>query len=461
MKNIFKIFAFIALITIVVSCRKTEDNLNVDYSSFNADNPTTNTPLDAWLKTNFLDEYNIEVVYRYNRYYHGNTANVVPNKLENIQPTMQIVLDGFIAPYRKIGGETFTKKYMPKEWVLFGSYSYANTADPGVAGTAAAGRRITLYGVNEYQPLPAGQFYAWDRHRIMHHEFGHILNQIIPIPTDFEAISKGFYKQPYDQTLLVDAHNNGFVTSYASGQPTEDYAETISWLLINGQAWYDYWTVTAATADGKSRLTQKELNVINYYTNLGLDFKALQREVQLYMKNTLNRNEAKFQYWLSLKLWSSMLINLDTDLYTKNGQSAAFATVYNAAKTYVNTLPGYGLTFNNVRINFTSPTTMNVEISFNQGTTALLANYAFNMTTNVTTGDVVFTTAPVGGTTANWVGNATLLKPGIQPLLDYLTNNTFVADWMPATINADGYMKHGGFAVKGTPTSYFYGPLVL
>ncbi len=116
MRPIYKFLIFAALVTSITACRKTE-NLNVDYSTFNADHPETNTALDQWLKTNFLDAYNIDVVYRYNRYYHGNTANVTPNELGDIQPTMQEVLNGFIAPYRKVAGETFSKKYIPKEFV--------------------------------------------------------------------------------------------------------------------------------------------------------------------------------------------------------------------------------------------------------------------------------------------------------------------------------------------------------
>jgi substrate import-associated zinc metallohydrolase lipoprotein len=457
MKNIFKLFTVLIMVALVTSCRKTED-LNVDYSSFNADNPTTNTPLDQWLKANFLDEYNIEVVYRYNRYYHDNSANVAPNKLENIQPTMQIVLDGFINPYRKVAGETFTKKYLPKEFVLFGSYSYVDANAPGVAGTAAAGRRITLYGVNEYQPLPAGQFYAWDRHRIMHHEFGHILNQIIPIPTDFEAISKGYYKQPYTSTTTADAHANGFVTAYASGQPTEDYAESISWALINGQAWYDYWANTAS-AEGKLRLIQKENNVINYYNNLGLNFKELQREVQLYMKNTLNLKESKFPYWLSQKLYASMTVNLETDLYTKYGNSASFKTVYDATRTAVAAVGGANRKFNFFRLDFTSATTANLNVNYtNTAGSVFDATYALNVVVNATTGDTNFTIGTPGGTTGTWA-NATVIQTGAQPLINYLIGNVFVADWMPVSIPADGYMKYAGFYVKGTPTNYFYGPL--
>lgn len=456
MKHIYKLLFFAAFATTIVACRKAE-NLNVDYSGFNADNPQTNTALDQWLKTNFLDAYNIDVVYRYNRYYHGNTANVTPSNLGDIQPTMQGVLDGFISPYRKVAGETFTKKYIPKEFVLFGSYAFSDKDDPGVAGTAAGGRRITLYGLNDYQPLPGGAGYFWDRQRIMHHEFGHILNQIVPIPTDFESISKGYYKQPYKDTPIDSAHKNGFVTSYASGMPTEDYAETISWALINGQVWYDNWANTASEA-GKKRLVQKEQNVINYYNNLGVNFKELQREIQLYMR-TLNLNESRFDYWLTKKVFSSIPIDLNAVAYTKYGKSDAFTQLYNSARAGIEGLTGYGLTMNFIKFNFTSATTMNLEVSFNQGTTGYIAKYAYNMSINAANAEVQFTVAtpPTGN---EWQGNAALLKSSLQPMLNYLSNNVFIADWLPVTVDAENFMKYGGFSVKGNSASYFYGPLV-
>ncbi|WP_131539477.1 substrate import-associated zinc metallohydrolase lipoprotein [Pedobacter nototheniae] len=458
MKTLYKLIGFIAVLVLTISCRKTE-TVEADLSKFNPDNPTTNTALDQWLKSTFLDPYNIEVIYRYNRYYHGNTANVVPSNLNNIQPTMQIVLDGFISPYLKVAGSNFTKTYMPKEWVLFGSYSYADSNDPGVAGTAAAGRRITLYGLNDYQPLPAGQFYAWDRHRIMHHEFGHILNQIIPIPTDWEGISKGLYKQPYKDTPIATAHANGFVTSYASGQPTEDYAETISWALINGQAWYDYWANTSS-AEGKNRLIQKELNVINYYKSLGINFKDLQKEVQLYMKNTLNLNESRFSYWLGQKLYSSMMINLDEDVYKTFGISSDFTAVYEGVRMGVAAAGNANRRLNYIRLDFPTATTMVVNVNYtNTAGSVLDAKYAINVAINQTTGEVKFTNGTAGGTDATWAANASAIKPGVQIYLDYLINNTFVADWLPANINGDNYMKYAGFYLKGNPDSYFYGQL--
>lgn len=466
MRNFYRI-ALLSVAVMFSACRK-EEALSVDFTGFNPDNPASNTPLDQWLKSSFLDAYNIDVVYRYNRYYHGNTANVTPVKTENVQPTMQMVLDGFISPYRKIAGETFTKKYMPKEWVLFGSYAYSNTNDPGVAGTAAAGRRITLYGVNDYRALPAGQFYAWDRQRIMHHEFGHILNQIIPIPPDFEPISRGLYKQPYEQTPTDSARRNGFVTSYASGVSTEDYAETISYLLINGQVWYNDWANFANTA-GKARFVQKQNNVMNYFNNLGIDFKALQMDVQKYMIG-IGLNETKFAYWLSkartapgpnmnnLPTFKSLTINPSSDYNIKYGGSAVFNALYNRVKAAI---LARGFTLNFLRINFRTPTLMYIEADFSAGTSTYQSYYGFNMATTVSSGEVDFTTGtpPAGTTDVRWLGNADFLRNEMQPMLDYINNNIFVADFLPANVAPADYMSSAGFSILGAPTDYFYGPL--
>lgn len=468
MKNILKIASIILIMVTAFACRKVE-KLDVDYSGFNPDNPTTNSALDKWITSNFLDPYNIDVVYRYNRYYHGNTANVVPSKLENIQPTMQIVLDGFINPYLKVAGPEFTKKYMPKEWVLFGSYSYANTSDPGVAGTAAAGRRITLYGLNEYQPLPAGQFYAWDRQRIMHHELTHILNQIIPIPPEFETLSRGLYKQPYDLTPTDTARKYGFVTSYASGVHTEDYAETVSWSLINGQVWYDDWA-NGASPEGKARLIQKQNNVINYFTNLGINFKALQKEVQLYMKS-IGRDQTKFAYWLNkrrypnhatlvMPTFATMTINPNSDTYIKYGGSADFKAVYDAMVSGVAAVGGAGRKVNYMRLEFPTTSTVTLHVNYTNAAGSVFdARYAFNMAISVSTGQVTFTPTTAFGTDGAWVANAQTIQSGVQPMINYLSGNVFVADWLPINASVEDYMKIGGFSVQGAPTNYFYGPL--
>jgi hypothetical protein len=187
----------------------------------------------------------------------------------------------------------------------------------------------------------------------------------------------------------------------------------------------------------------------------------------------IGRNETKFAYWLSkartplvtpapnpvpaaLPTFKTLTINTGADYYIKYGGSETFATLYTSVKNAI-TAQGYALNF--IRINFTSPTAMYVEANFTAGTTTYQSFYAYNMATTVATGQVKFTTGTVGGTTAPWVGNAAFTKASMQPMLDYLTNNTFVADWLPVNVSADDYMKLGGFTVLNSPTNYFYGPL--
>lgn len=464
MKRIFKISIATALLFTVISCRK-EEKLNVDFNKYNADQPETNTELDQWLNTTFLDPYNMKVVYRFNRYYYGDASvDVAPLKPDNVRPMMQTVLDGYLLPYKKIAGTTFIQNMNPKEWVLYGSGLY-QTDGSVIAGTAAGGRRVTLYGLNNFSLSPS---FVTSRLYVIHHEFTHILNQTVAIPPDFEAISKGTYKQPWTLTTAANAKKEGFLGSYASGSPTEDYAETVATLLVTGQSYYDNYANTIGNADAainaeaKSRLKLKEANVVNYYTTgLNVDFRKLQREVQNYIKNVLKDPSVTLGYWLNRNLYKGLTINPDNDIaYSTYPLPDPFKTIYQTVKSNVAAIPlATRLNLNSAKLNFTSATAMNVEISFNQGTTALLANYAFNMTVDQNTGETKFTVAPVGGTTNPWVANANLLRTSVQPLLDYLTNNTFVADWLPAEYNTGTYTNYGGFYVKGTPANYFYGAM--
>lgn len=458
MKNFIKSsLAIIMILAIATSCRKTED-LDVDFNKYNLDMPESNTDLDKWLNTTFLNPYNMKVVYRFNRYYYGDAAaDVAPLKPENVQPMMQTVLDGYLAPYLKIAGLDFVQRTNPKEWVLYGSAKY-QTDGSAIAGTAAGGRRVTLYGLNNFSLSPG---FVTSRLYVIHHEFTHILNQTVAIPIDFEAISGGTYKQPWTLTLAQTAKDNGFLGSYASGSPTEDYAETTATLLVSGQSYYDNYANTA-NATAKSRLKLKEANVVNYFTTaFGIDFRKLQKEVQDYIKTTLKDPSVSFGYWLNRNLYKSMTINLDNDVtYSQFGISDQFKAVYQNSKTALATIGGANRVLNYIRFDFTSGTAATVYVNYsNSAGSVLEARYALNMVINTTTGETKFTTGTAGGTDASWVGNANTVKPGIQPLLDYFVNNTFVADWLPAGYNAGTYTNFGGFYVSGTPTNYFYGAL--
>jgi substrate import-associated zinc metallohydrolase lipoprotein len=451
---IYKLFAFIFISSLILSCKK-EETLDVDLNKLNIDQPVANTPLDLWLTKTFVDEYNIDVIYRYNRFYHGDDRDVAAVQVDKVEPQMQTVLEGFLLPYRKVAGVEFIKRYSPKQFVLFGSGSF-NPDGSYTLATAAAGRNITIYDLNNFDLSNSGTVVG--KLRTIHHEFTHILNQIVPMPADFQLITKSTYLATWTTKSEESAQDDGYVTPYASSQPGEDFAETTTSLLVLGQAWYDAWA-NGSTASGKAALKAKEASVVQYFnSNLNIDFRTLQREIQEVVRKQYSYQQASFRYWMGQNLYKSITINMSNPVYASAGVSPEFTQVYNNLSAGIKGLP-YGLTLNFITLNFTAADKMYLEINFSQGTGTFLARYPFNVALNTTNGQTRFTTGTAGGTDASWVGNANLIRPGVQPILTYLLNNTFVADWLPPNINADNYNKYGGFYVLGTPTNNFYGLL--
>lgn len=445
---------------VVQSCKK-EDSVHIDLTKY-IDNPSTDTDLDKWLKANFLDTYNIDVIYRYSDYYKDYDKVVSPVNVTKVMPQMQTVLDGFIAPYKKVAGTAFVKEKLPKEWVLYGSGAY-NTDGSMILATASAGRRITIYTLNNFDASDPNLVIP--KLRTIHHEFTHILNQLVPMPTDFQTITKASYNATWTTVTDATARDLGYVSAYASSQPGEDFAETTSFLLVFGQAWFDA-RANASTAAGKLALKAKEASVVQYFTiNLGIDFRALQREVQQVVRQTYKYPTASFPYWMGQNLFKTMTTNLEDPIYTNNAISADFTTAYNNFKATVlayNTAVKYHM--DNVQLRFESTTALTVRVPFTVtlGSTAgtqYNADYTFTYTVNSVTGAMTFTKVAQAGTTGTYSNAASFTAGFTSSLQAYLTGKTFIADWMPSTIDNANYNSFGGFYVSGTPTNYFYGSL--
>ncbi|WP_316785666.1 substrate import-associated zinc metallohydrolase lipoprotein [Pedobacter frigiditerrae] len=454
-KNIFKTLSFIVLLTMMISCRN-EEKLNVDLTKYNIDNPVANTELDAWLKATFLDEYNMDVIYRYSRYFYDNDKNVAPSNTASVRPQMQTVLDGFILPYRKVAGVTFIKKNVPKEWVMYGSGAY-QTDGSMILATASAGRRVTIYDINNFDATNSSLVVG--KLKTIHHEFTHILNQLVPMPADFQNITKATYNATWTTVADATARDNGYVTPYASSEAVEDFAETTSHLLVFGQAWFDA-RANASTVAGKAALKAKEASVVQYFTvNLGVDFRKLQQEIQNVVRNQYKYAQASFPYWMGQNLFKTMTTNLEDGLYTANGISTEYATAYNNLKAAIlaySATQKYHLDY--VQMRFESTTILTVRAAFSNATTQYFGDYSFTYTINPTTGAVVFTKV-ANGTGTTFTNGALFTVPFTNTIQAYLTGNNFTAAWLPATINADNFNNFGGFYVTSTPANYFYGSL--
>lgn len=452
MKILSKILILFLAVFLYSSCQK-EVVKKVDFSNYNDDDPQTNTELDAWLKTTFLDEYNIDVVYRYNRYYHDAERNVTPIYVDKVKPAMTAVLESYILPYRKVAGETFIKRYVPKEWVLFGSPSLA-TDGTGVAGTAAAGRRVTLYSLNTQSP----NFGVL----VIHHEFTHILNQLVAIPTDFESISKADYNADWAKIPADTAKKYGFVTSYAMGKYTEDYAEVAAHLLVKGQAWYDNYASGSSTL-GKSKLKQKEANVVNYFTTgLKVDFRALQKEVQEYMKRTApTDNSLSIRPYVS-SLYKTVTMNLSNAYYTKYGTSSAFSTIYNKMKLAIlnySSTAKYNMDYMQIRFDNANTATIRCAFTAAAGGTQYFADYTFAYTYNSTSGDLTFTKIDQAGTTGTYSNANLFINTFTNDVQPFFTGKIFTASWLNANVDPVDYNNLGAFYEKDNATNYWYGTL--
>lgn len=443
------------LLFAIISCKK-EESVNIDLTKY-VDGSTANTPLDTWLKTTFLDPYNMDVIYRYSDYYKDNDKVVSPANPATVQPQMQTVLEGFINPYKTVAGAPFIKKMLPKEWVLFGSGAY-QTDGSMILATASAGRRVTIYDLNNFDANnPDG---VTRKLRTIHHEFTHILNQLVAMPTDFQTITKSTYNATWTTVADATARDNGYVSPYASSQPGEDFAETVAHLLVLGQAWFDA-RANTSTAIGKAALKAKEASVVQYFTiNLGVDFRALQKEVQNVVRNTYKLPSSTFAYWMGQNLFKSMTIDLNSNLtYNTLGISPEFKAAYDAAVTGVAAVGNANRKLNYIRLDFLSTTAANLYVNYTNSAGSVLEGlYALNMTFNATTGQTQFTSAAARDTTTPWTNGAVIVA-GVQPLINYFTGSTFIANWMPATINSSNFNSYGGFYVSGTPSNYFYGVL--
>lgn len=474
MKAIKKILVLGFILTAVFSCRKSDENLDVDLTKYNPD-ITVNSDLDKWISTTFTNPYNIEVVYRFNRDLGNTQRDIAPVALDQVTPIMEAVLEVYLKPYEKIAGKTFIRTYTPKQFVLFGSVSY-NTNGSVTLGTADGGRRVVLYDVNNFDEED-GNDVKRDM-RTIHHEFTHILNQNVPIPEDFEQITKSDYVVDWTNAAYTAAQAKelGFVSRYARSSYSEDFAEMTSHLLAEGQVWFDNYLATAPNAAASQKLRKKEEIVVRYFKEyFDIDFRALQAEVQRVLKEKYKvtdppaLSETLAAYLNGNKI--SFIAYKPTEAhYTTHGNSTEFSAFFNTmaqsvkAELLVN--PGWATgTLQHIEFRFTDASNMVFRMVFASNSTTTTVNNAdfyFKMTVDPGTGATTFTKSTVSGAHYSSLGGY-VMKTFEQHALPFLTNRTFVASWLPSSISATSplYKKFGGFYVQGAPTNYVYGPIVL
>ncbi|WP_257668768.1 substrate import-associated zinc metallohydrolase lipoprotein [Parapedobacter tibetensis] len=240
--------------------------------------PQTSSELDRWLDEHIVTPYNIQVLYRFDRFQYEIDKDLAPIDETLVIPVMQAVLDLWIAPYEKLAGKAFIKPILPKQLGLVGSPSYNNDGTITL-GTADAGRQVNLFELNSYDPTDESVLNRM--FHTIHHEFAHILHQRVVISPEFQKISPYYVGGTWASiaNTAETARNLGFASRYARMNYHEDFVETVAFLLVEGQAYFDSY-VSAADGIGQERLRVKEQFVVDYFkTGLDIDFRALQREI--------------------------------------------------------------------------------------------------------------------------------------------------------------------------------------
>ena len=219
---------------------------------------------DIWLESNFLKPYNIEFRYRYALNESDMGFYTVPASYDASIIYAHLVKYLCVDTYDEIAGVDFTRAYFPKMFFLIGTWEYRNNGSM-VLGTAEAGKKIMLAGVNDL-PLVFDQFSGDDLNdylntyyiKTIHHEFTHILNQTKEFSDSFKQITASTYVA--DACFDTDEYwrGRGYITAYAQSEPIEDFAELLSEYVTHTAQWWDSQIAAASAETQNVRQTNPE-----------------------------------------------------------------------------------------------------------------------------------------------------------------------------------------------------------
>ena len=217
----------------------------IEEESVIKDSTVEQNDFDRWLEVNFLKPYNIEFMYRYALNESDKGFYTVPADYESSIIYAHLVKYLCIDTYDEIAGVTFTRSYFPKMFFLIGTWEYRNNGSI-VLGTAEAGKKIMLAGVNElplvfnyYEGDELDEYLNQYYIKTIHHEFTHILNQNKVYSDAFKSITSTTYVA--DACFDTDEYwrGRGYITAYAQSEPREDFAEMLSEYVTHTAAWWE------------------------------------------------------------------------------------------------------------------------------------------------------------------------------------------------------------------------------
>lgn len=220
--------------------------------------PVKGSQFDQWLLYNYTYPYNMEFKYKMEDIEADMKYTLAPATVDKSMALAKLVKYLWLEAYDEAAGIQFTRSYVPRIIHLIGSGAY-NTNNTVLLGTAEGGLKITLYKVNDLDPLDVDVEDLNSSYlKTMHHEFAHILHQTKNYSSDYKQITgTGYIGNEWSsvsQTLAI-ALSKGFISQYARYSADEDFVEMISIFVTRSQ---EYWDALLTAADKKATADQEK-----------------------------------------------------------------------------------------------------------------------------------------------------------------------------------------------------------
>lgn len=254
MKRYYILTLLIALLS--YSC--SEENLD---GSIIKDPTIVPSEIDNWISGNFTSKFNIEIVYKWDDEESDITKNLVPPREDAVMPFLSVLKTLWIDTYTQEADENFIKLLAPKQMFLVGSQSY-NGDGTITEGTAEGGRKIILYGVNDFDSHSKRAITHMIH--VVHHEFAHIMHQTVDYGVEFGKITPSGYTSTWNTIPENIARNSGFITPYAQMNTDEDFVEMISNFLINSHEEWEAILAGIKDPKGVELIRKKEAIMADY-----------------------------------------------------------------------------------------------------------------------------------------------------------------------------------------------------
>lgn len=259
LKTYFTTTLLLSIVILLNSC-SSDDKLTE--SQLDTSKPEQSA-LDSWIETNYVNPYNIEVLYRWNQNVVDNNRYLYPPLQNKVQPVLEIIQKIWLDSYSEVGGADFVKKIAPREFVLVGGINL-NTTGTITLGIAEGGQRITLFetdNVNKKNRENVQRFVA-----TIQHEYIHILNQTHPFNEQaFGKITPSGYTTNWYATSIATAREEGFITDYARANVIEDFAEMAAIMLSYSKADYKAILDSIESEEAYFAIKNKEALVVKYF----------------------------------------------------------------------------------------------------------------------------------------------------------------------------------------------------